>query len=84
MVFKSATVDTIVLLFTKEKKKNELSVIFVEPVEDIMKQQAYGGVQTFLHESIVRAITSLAIHDIYSDNKRYRRHIQGHEQRSSI
>ncbi len=36
MVFKSATVDTIILMFTKEKKiNNKLSVIFVEPVEDI-------------------------------------------------
>jgi len=36
MVFKSATVDTVILLFTKNKKSdNELSVIFIEPMEDI-------------------------------------------------
>jgi len=36
MVFKSATVDTIILLFTKKSpSNNKVSVVFVEPIEDI-------------------------------------------------
>jgi hypothetical protein len=51
------------------------------PVADTMTRQAYGTVQTFFNETLVRSVTSLAIHDLYGDEGRYKGHIGRHEQR---
>ncbi|MDY0091201.1 MAG: DUF4932 domain-containing protein [Candidatus Vecturithrix sp.] len=51
------------------------------PVADTMTRQAYGNVRTFLNETLVRSVTSLAVHDLYGDEERYHGLIRRHEQR---
>lgn len=51
------------------------------PVEKMMNTQAYDTVRTFLNETIVRAVTSLAIYDLYGDDMRFQGLIKHQEHR---
>lgn len=46
---------------------------FYKPVKKIMRKQAYGSVETFFNEQLLRAVTILAVGDLYDEqlyNKR--------------
>ena len=42
------------------------------PVREVMRQQAYGSVETFLNEQVLRAATTLASGDLYGPEARAR------------
>jgi hypothetical protein len=51
------------------------------PVEKMMNKQAYDTTRTFLNETVVRAVSSLAIYDLYGDDRRFQGLITYQEQR---
>ena len=58
----------------------ELQPLF-EPVADEMRRQAYGNVNFFMYEQVVRGMTSLAVEE-FQGKQAAESHIRSHEQQS--